>query len=202
MAQHGPPVVTIFEQYGAGAAPIGRQVAEHLGLPFHGQAFSSEDLEQADERLDGTAVLAQVLSTLGGAYGGIGDRDIVDTQAQKYDLIMDNNRVVWDSSDEGGVIVGRNGARILADRPNTLHVLLTGDREARVRQAAQTDGLDEATARRRQEKEDDVRVQISKVLYGWDPSAPDRYDLVLDTSQTGVDGAVQAIVDALKEMPR
>lgn len=202
MAQHGPPVVTIFEQYGAGAAPVGQKVAEHMGLPFHGQAFSSEDLEQADERLDGTAVLAQVLSTLGGAYGGIGDRDIVATQAQKYDLIMDNNKVVWDSSDEGGVIVGRNGARILADRPNTLHVLLTGDREARVRQAAQTDGLDEATARRRQEKEDDVRVQISKVLYGWDPSAPDRYDLVLDTSQTGVDGAVQAIVDALKEMPR
>lgn len=199
----GSPVVTVFELYGAGATAIGRRVAEALQLPFHEQAFSSEELEAgADQRLAENAVLAQVLSSLGGAYRGFDGRDVISTQQQKYDLVMENNGVVWRYADEGGVIIGRNAPVILAERPRTVHVLLTGDRQDRVRRAAEATGISPEAAGRRQEREDDVRVQMSRVLYGWDPSSPDRYDLVIDTSQVDPETAAADIVRALEEKTR
>ncbi len=193
------PVVTIFEHYGAGATYVGQRVAEALGLPFHRQAFSSEDLEAGeDATLERNAVLATVYSAMGGAYGGFDTREVVATQQQKYDLVMENNRVVRAYADEGGVIVGRNAAVILADRPNTLHVLLTGSVEDRVRRAAQEAGIPLERAARRQEREDEVRAEMSKVLYGWDPRLPDRYDLVINTSRIPLDAAAEAIVNAIR----
>ncbi len=193
------PVVTIFEYYGAGADYVGHKVAEALGLPFHQQAFSSEEIEagQASVTEQG-AVLAQVFSVLGGAYGGFDGRDVATTQRQKYDLVMDNNRQVWQYADEGGVILGRNGAVILADRPNTLHVLLTGAVEDRIDRAATESGITVEQAAKRQVREDQVRSDMSQVLYGWDPLLPERYDLVMNTSRIPLDAIVAAIVDAVR----
>ena len=191
------PVVTIFEAYGAGAQAIGQRVAEQLGLPYHEQAFSSAALEGHDPSEQG-AVLAQVFAVMGGAYGGFDGRDVATTQRQRYELVMDNNRQVWEFADEGGVIVGRNGAVILANRPHTLHVLLTGPVEDRVARAAQVDGITQKQAAARQAREDEVRAEMSIQLYGWDPRLPDRYDMVLNTSRVDVDGIVNAIVDAVR----
>ena len=191
------PVVTIFEAYGAGAQSVGKRVAEQLGLPYHEQAFSSAALEGRDPTEQG-AVLAQVFAVMGGAYGGFDGRDVATTQRQRYELVMDNNRAVWQFADEGGVIVGRNGAVILASRPNTLHVLLTGSLENRVARAAKEAGISAEQAAARQVREDEVRAQMSIQLYGWDPRLPDRYDMVLNTSRIDVDGVVSAIVDAVR----
>jgi hypothetical protein len=46
------PVVTIFESYGSGAEEIGPRVAEALGVAFHAQAFSSDQLEEPAEQQD------------------------------------------------------------------------------------------------------------------------------------------------------
>lgn len=193
------PVVTIFEMYGAGADYVGRQVAEALGLPYHPQAFSSEEIEgDPDAQNEQAAVLARVFSVMGGAYGGFGGPEVATTQREKYDLVMDNNSAVWAEADEGGVIVGRNGAVILAERPDTLHVLLTGAVEDRIARAADQDGIPREKAAQRQEREDQVRADMSLVLYGWDPRQPDRYDMVLNTSRIPLDSVVQAILGALQ----
>ena len=195
------PVVTIFEHYGAGAETVGRRVAEALGLPFHSQAFSSEELEE-EAALEQNVVLADVFSAMGGAYRGFEGRDVVATQQQKYDLVMDNNRRVREAAEEGGVIVGRNGAVVLANRPRTLHVLLTGAAEDRVERAAREAGVPREQAAKRQKREDDVRAQMSKVLYGWDPRQPERYDIVINTSRLAVDVAADAVLGALRGLTR
>lgn len=192
------PVVTLFEHYGAGAAYVGRAVADALRLPFHAQAFSSEDLGAADGATVQNATLAQVYSTLGGAYGGFDGREVVATQQQKYDLVMANNETVWAEAAEGGVIVGRNAAVILASRPSTVHVLLTGAAEDRVRRAAAESGIPVEEAAARQVREDEVRAEMSKVLYGWDPRLPERYDLVVNTSRIPLDAVVQAVVQVVR----
>lgn len=191
------PVVTIFEQYGSGADAIGRRVAGTLGVPYRAQAFSSEDLEGAEANLKSNAVLATVYSVMGGAYRGLEGRDVVATQREKYDLVMDNNRAVNADAENGGVIVGRNATVILANRPNTIHVLLTGSVKDRLARAAQEAGIPSERAAKRQQREDEVRAEMSKTLYGWDPRLPDRYDLVINTSRIPVDAAVRAIVSAL-----
>ncbi|MBB2924379.1 AAA family ATPase [Cellulomonas cellasea] len=194
-----PPVVTVFEHYGAGADEVGRAVADALGVPFHAQAFTSEQLEGGDaSATEQGAVLAQVYGVLGGAYGGLEGRDVATTQRQKYDLVIANNLAVWELADRGGVIVGRNGAVVLAERPRTLHVLLTGDVEDRVDRAARTAGVPRERAAARQRVEDRVRAEMSLALYGWDPRLPDRYDLVVNTSRIPVDRAVATVVHAVE----
>jgi glucuronide carrier protein len=139
-----------------------------------------------------------VFSVLGGAYGGFDGRDVATTQRQKYDLVIDNNRQVWEYADQGGVILGRNGAVILADRPNTLHVLLTGAVEDRIDRAAKASGVTVEQAAKRQVREDQVRSDMSQVLYGWDPTMPERYDLVMNSSRIPLDAIVAAIVHAVR----
>ena len=39
-----PPVVTLFEKYGAGARSIGPRIADALGVAWLDQAFSSSDI--------------------------------------------------------------------------------------------------------------------------------------------------------------
>ncbi|WP_417562973.1 AAA family ATPase [Microbacterium sp.] len=191
------PVVTIWEQYGAGAEQIGRGVAEAMGLPFHEQAFSSDDLESPESSLENQAVLSTVLAVMGGAYGGFGGREVVATQREKRELIAVNNANVRRFAEEGGVIIGRNATVLLAQRPRTLHVLLTGDVDDRVDRAARDHGIPLDRARKRQQREDDVRAAMSRVLYGWDPHDPSRYDLVVNTSRIPAGAAVAAIVNAI-----
>lgn len=192
-----PPVVTIYEFYGARGEEIGRAVAERLGLPFHAQAFSSDQLSDPRAATAEAAELVRVLSVLGGAYGGIESRDVATVQREKYELTVSNTRAVWDEAEAGGVIMGRNGAVVLKNRPSTLHVLLTGSVDDRIAYAAEHDGVSLEEAAERQEREDQVRADMSITLYGWDPRQPDAYDLVLNTSRIPVAHATTSIVDAL-----
>jgi glucuronide carrier protein len=196
-AQAVQPVVTLFEQYGAGADYVGRRVAQALGLPFHSQAFSSEEIEQGGtDPTQENATLALVFSVMGGAYGGFDGRDVPTTQRQRYELVMENNRRVHRFANEGGVILGRNATVILAERPSTVHVLLTGAEPDRIRRAAAEANISSDRAADRLRREDTVRADMSIMLYGWDPRLPDRYDLVFNTSRVDVDRVVDAILAA------
>ena len=69
--------------------------------------------------------------------------------------------------------------------------------EDRVARAAQQEDISPQEAAARQEREDQIRSDISMVMYGWDPRLPERYDMVLNTSRISLDAVVDAIVDAL-----
>lgn len=45
-----PPVVTLFESFGAGADEIGPRVAEALGVPWLQQQVTTGELERADPK--------------------------------------------------------------------------------------------------------------------------------------------------------
>lgn len=200
------PVVTIWEEYGSGAEAVGRAVAERLGLPYHAQAFSSEDIEAEGAPQDESATaqsiqsrvnLSQVLAAMGGAFGGGDGMEYIDAQRDKRELIDDNNATVRRYGEEGGVIVGRNATKILANRPRTLHVLLTGDAESRVARAAELAGISLQQAEKRRRQEDRMRTDMSTSLYGWDPREPVHYDLMINTGRIPQAAAVEAIAHAV-----
>jgi cytidylate kinase len=194
----GRPVVTLFESYGSGASYIGARVARALGVPFHEQAFSSQQIEDAAEQRRDEGVLSRFFGTVGGSYAGLDGPSVAMAQRDDYELVLENTRIVQEEAEQGGVIVGRNGAFILANRPATLHVKLDGPPEQRIARAARESGIDIQQAARRQKREDQVRADISLEFYHWDPRETDHYDLVVNTGTMDLDLCVEIIVSAAR----
>lgn len=192
------PVVTLFESYGSGASYIGPRVAQALGVPFHAQAFSSEELENAETERESEGTLARVFAAMGGSYAGIEGPAVAMAQRDDYDLVMENTRKVQADAREGGVIMGRNAALILANRPAALHVRLDGPLAQRIERAAGESGISVERAAKRQKREDQVRADMSLQLYGWDPRDTERYDLLVNTGTMDLDTCVEIIVQAAR----
>ena len=192
------PVVTLFESYGSGASYVGPRVAQALGVPFHEQAFSSQQIEDAGERREGEGVLSRFFGSVGGSYAGLEGPAVAMAQRDDYELVLENTRIVQEEAEHGGVIVGRNGAFILANRPGALHVMLDGPLAQRIERAARDAGIDIQQATRRQKREDQVRADMSLQFYHWDPRETDRYDLVVNTGTMDLDTCVHIIVAAAR----
>jgi glucuronide carrier protein len=194
------PVVTIFGTYGAGAKQVGQGVAHRLGLPYFGPAFSSEAIEGGPEdvREHEAEFLTKMMAVLAAAFGVNVFPHDDSVHRHKQELIEENLRQVQGCAHLGGVMVGRHGALLLADRPNTVHVLLTGSVEDRIERAATESGIAREHAARRLEREDHVRADMAIALFDWDPRTPDRYDLVINTSRIPLDGVVEAILAAVR----
>jgi cytidylate kinase len=192
------PVVTLFESYGAGAGHIGPRVAQALGLPFHEQAFSSTEIEDAMVKHESQGVLSQLFGAMGGSYAGLEGHSVAMAQQDNHALVLDNTRTVLEAAQAGGVITGRNGALILAEWPGALHVLLDAPLRQRIERAAQESGIDIQRAAKRQKREDQVRADMSIQFYGWDPRETTRYDLVVNTGTMDLDTCVEIIVQAAR----
>ena len=192
------PLVTLFEAYGSGAGYVGRRVAERLGVPFFDQKYTSAQLEEA-ERSSGGGWLGKLLGTI--AASGV---ELNSTSYRLYDapddeLVVRNDQALWDLVVDGGVVLGRNATVVLATRPNSFHVKLDGPVEVRVERAAREAGITVDLARRRQEREDRARAEMSLRLYGWDPRSTGSYDGVLNTGTYDLDACVDLILHCRRQ---
>ena len=149
-------------------------------------------------------MLTRVLNAIGGSYASIAGGEppnnllLAQQEGDSYELVAANTRYVEEAAREGGVIMGRNGAFILADWPGALHVRLDGPLEQRIARAAQESGVDLERAAQRQKREDQVRADMSIEFYGWDPREIDRYDLAVNTGTMDLDTCVDIIVQAAR----
>ena len=197
------PVITLFEKYGAGARVVGPKVAEALGVEWMDQAFSSADIESAKYPGGGKASdrgsgLERLLGRFAPGATLLDDASIPLAQAQDWEMVQENTRIVKEAGERGVVMLGRNAALILGDIPTALHVQLDAPVEVRIARAARVEGIDAAQAARRQRIEDRVRAEMSERFYFWNPMDVDRYDLVVNTGQLDVDTAVDVIVAAYR----
>jgi glucuronide carrier protein len=184
-------VITLFETYGAGADVIGPRLAEALGVPYVGQVFSSDDIEDRSDPHEGW--IGRLVASLVGPGAA---ESAIEAAPEQEALVRENVAAVLDAAKTGGVILGRNATVILADHPGALHVKLDGAPDHRIARAAAAAGIDEAQAGRRLAREERARAEMSLALYGWDPRLNDRYHLVVNTSLLGDDVTLQVILDA------
>lgn len=191
------PVVTLYESYGSGADYIGPRVAEALELAYHEQPFSSDELELEESAREQESLLSRVLAAMGMSMGETGSA-MAAAEQDRAALVKENSLTVTQWAEEGGVIVGRSAAFVLAGAAAAIHVRLDGPVEQRVERAAVDAGITLERASRRQRHEDRVRAQMSKEFYGVDPADPLSYDLVLNTGRLDLDTCVDIIVAAVR----
>jgi glucuronide carrier protein len=199
------PVVTLNEQYGAGASYVAERVAQRLGVPCIGFRFSSEQLERADSAeptRDHPGALSDFLRSFSRTSNDVDASVSADAQIDT-ELVQRNIAEVVDQvKTSGGVIVGRDATVILSKMRGALHVRLEAPVRTRVARAAEALGISPDHAAQRQRREDRMRTLMSQRLMQWDPAEANRYDLVVNTGDVSLDETVDMIVAASEAQRR
>ncbi|MFV0407431.1 MAG: AAA family ATPase [Propioniciclava sp.] len=179
----GRIIVTLHEEYGAGAEAIGPLLAQALGVPFVDRAVSSETFEAAAER---EAVeenfFERFLSSFTPMPSMEGDVTWALEIRTDHEIAEEGASRLQELVTDGAVVLGRNATIVLAEEPRALHLKLVAPVADRIARAATSAGITPERAQRRQEREDRVRTDLARRLYRWDPTASDNFDIVLNTS--------------------
>lgn len=184
-----PPVITVFGQRGSGASEIAPALAERLGVPYVQQAFSSQTLSQVDR----STLISD--SSFSRWMRSVSLQDEATGIAADRKIAADNTAFVLEAVDNGGVLLGRNGALVLRHVVGALHVRLVAPLGKRVERVMYKTGLSAAEAEEQCHAEDRIRAEMARALYQWDPNADESYDLVLNTSSVTYEQIVEIIAD-------
>ena len=192
-------IITITREFGTGARVIGREVAALLGYGYYDRALiemaaeksglSEEVIERAEEKASNSflynlATAAYIVSDMTAEYAmPVNDR-----------AFMVQSDVIQDIARSGnGVIVGRCADYVLRDHPNLLRVFIYADKADRVNRIVNEYGQDPKNAESVLNKIDTGRANYHKFYTGLNWRAMENYDLCINTSKTGIQGAVMAI---------
>jgi cytidylate kinase len=187
-----PPVVTLAAEHGAAGDRVATRVAEALDVPFLDRALPAS-LAAADDRTERASGLVGTLARASTMFGG-GHVERLDLDEAR--LRSELAEFLKRACAEGGVVLGRGAAIVLANRPGALHVLLTGPQEGRVARVAEREGVDRNEAERRVRATDRARRDYGRRVHGVDLGDRRLYHLVVDTITLGIDASVELVIAA------
>jgi cytidylate kinase len=189
------PCIALSRLPGSGADELGRLLAERLGYAFFGieivdriarlSGIQHELVRGMDERVRGA--IEAMVDGLRGRPAALGESEYVRCLVR-----------VIATLGEGGsaVIVGRGGPYLL-DAGRALRVLVVARREERIERVAKRYDLPFAEAAGRLDREDEGRRQFVRRSFGVDPDDASLYDVAVNTSSFGVEGAAAVIEELL-----
>ena len=194
-----PPIVTIFGLRGSGATDIAPLVAERLGVPYIGQRFSSEELATVERStLFSDSGIERWMRTVSLTGSQNIDLAAASNLSANHKIAQNNTHEVLKSVENGGVLLGRNGALVLGSVVGAVHVRLVAPLGKRVERVMAQTGLSASQASEQIENEDRIRAEMSRALYQWDPNDDQDYDLVINTGSVTYE-QVAALVVGLYE---
>lgn len=197
-------VITIGRQYGSGGADTGRRLAQELGLGFYDKNILRMNSDEsgikesyfhlADEKA-GNKLLYKIISSLTPEKG---------SPSFGSDLISADNLFRFQSevirklaAEESCVIIGRCANYVLEGMEGLVRVYLYADMEAREARIREKDLYDEREILKNIKRIDRERRDYHRYYTGRDWKELDNYDLIIDTTKIGVDGAAAVIKNYL-----
>ncbi len=198
-------IITISREFGTGARLIGREVAALLNYGYYDRALiemaaeksglSEEFIERTEEKASNSflfnlATAAYMASDITAEYTvPVNDRAFLVQSDVIRDIARSGN----------GVIVGRCADYVLKDHPRLLRVFIYANKEDRINRIVNEYGQDAKNAESVLTKIDKGRANYHKFYTGTNWRSMDNYDLCINTSNTGIQGAVMAIKACAEE---
>lgn len=199
----GNRIITIARMYGSGGNAVGEAVARRLGCPCYNRQIIDQTAREMGYSTDFVAQTEQNLPT-----GRLWELIFADSgipasmNPSKDDAIYVNqSRTIRELAHKGEcVIIGRLGNWILRDDPHVLRVFITSGRDFAVKQLVDKLHISPEEAARKIE-----RVNTGRANHYWHYTGKQwtdiaGYDLVINTERTGIDGAVDMILRAFKNV--
>lgn len=198
-------VVTVSNQYGAGALAVAKRAADLLGyeyvdreLPVVVAKRLSISPEEVDANEDTGRTLGERLLTglerTTPELAALSDAEPFDEE-----LLKAVQQAVRDyARRDRVVIVGRGGALILGRNDNVLRAFMHAPREWRIAHVAAAYRLDAKAAQVEVELIDRMRAAYLHDWYGAEFGDPGNYDICIDTSRFDEHAAAALIASAVR----
>ncbi len=199
-------IITIARQYGSGGREIGGKVAEALGIPLYDKEIIKDAAAQGDlhidvaKKADETAANS-LLYTLAMGSNVLGTSMAFGYKMPLNDkLFILQSDVIKNYAKEGScVVIGRCADYVLREEPDLLRVFIYGDLEHRkARVAERHPELKSSQIVDAINKTDKRRSSYYNFYTGNKWGKYDNYDLAVNSSSIGIEGAARLIAAVAK----
>ena len=200
---NGNLVITIGRENGSGGHHIGEMLAERLGIRYYDKelltlsakesGMCKELFESYDEKPNNSFLFSTVMDTY--AVGSFGQPQLPINHKiflAQFDTIKNL------AQRESCVIIGRCADYALADYPNHISIFITGDPDVKAKRISELRGITPEKAKDVMTKADKKRANYYNYFTSkkWGDAAS--YDLCINSSKVGFDGAIDLILEYIK----
>lgn len=200
----GNLIITISREFGSGGRAIGERLARQLSIPFYDKeilqktaeksGLSQEFIENAESHSRKSFLFAMATAPYNDMKFSYQYETPITDQAY-----FAQSQVIRDLADTTNcVIVGRCADYILREEEKLFRVFIIASPEDRRRRVIEEYGIAEKDANSKIKKADKSRSSYVLHYTGEEWGDPKNYDLVINTSYSGIDGAVEIIKSALR----
>ncbi|MBQ7288681.1 MAG: cytidylate kinase-like family protein [Clostridia bacterium] len=198
-------IITIGRQYGSGGRLIGEAVAKALGFDFYNRnmidmiaeksGLAAEYITNREDKISSRLIWAHMP---GEAAMSMLFAPNYYTNSDK--MFFAQSEIIKELAEKGNcVIVGRCADYILNDRENCLKVFIYGDKKDRVTRVVDQYGVEAAKAAKIIDNTDSGRAKYYNHYTEMTWGDCRHYNLCIDSTRFGIDGATELIVNAVKQ---
>lgn len=201
-------IITIGREYGSAGREIGYKVAEAFDIKLYDKemlaraakesGICEEILQSHDEKPTNSFLYSLVMDTYSMGYSGNSYTDM----PINHKVFLAQFDAIKKIADEGPcILVGRCADYALESYPNVVSVFIHADMQSRIRRIARLYDLTDAKAKDLIVKTDKKRASYYNYYTNKKWSDAESYELCLTSSELGIEGTAQAIIDyvTLKE---
>ncbi|MDR3309916.1 MAG: cytidylate kinase-like family protein [Oscillospiraceae bacterium] len=197
-------IVAISRQYGSAGRGIGKKLADTLGVGCYDKeliALTAEKsgmshgyVEQREERVD-IGFLSNMSFTANHGFDSVGFYETPMTDK----MFITQSAVIKEIAAQGPcIVIGRCADYILRNEPGLFRVFIRAENEERVQRAIEEYKLPRKNAVQYVKKTDKNRGNYYKFYTNRAWGDPEHEDLIINSTFTGTDGAVDLIITALR----
>lgn len=187
------PFITVAREPGSGGAPIARAVAKSLNFTFVDEQFIEEIARSTKKR-------KEVIRAVDEKSRGVIEDIVHSTLNAEYinDLkyVTELVKVILAYAHKGHVVILGRGANFVTPFAKGLHVNITAPYAVRVKRAMDYEGHSQEKAKEVIAETEDARKDFVRQYFRKDITKANSYDLTLNTTYLGVDGARDIILEA------
>lgn len=198
-------IITISREFGSGGRLIGEKLASRLGVDFYDKSIiqlaaersglSYKFIEQNEESFQSSLLFSIPAAT---SYTNFKTAAFFDTPVNDKTFLA-QTEVIRELAKTSCVIIGRCADYILREDPSLIRIFIMSPFEDRVRRAVEVYRFPSEGAEERIRKIDKSRSNYYKYYTGQAWGNMHNYDLMINSSFTGIFGAVSVILAALEE---
>jgi cytidylate kinase len=192
-------IVTISREFGSGGRTVGFLLAEQLGFKFYDKAvilIAAEKTGISPELMENveSSAAASFMYNLSQASYAPNMQIISYDSTPNGEVFAAQSEVIREiAAQESAVIIGCCADFILKDEPGLVSVYLHAKTEDKFRRLTDSYGLSQKEAKEQLKKVDKGRDVYYRTFTGEERGNAGNFDLYINTSRTGIEGAVAAI---------